>query len=122
MATQTAEITQLRQRVESVKLARIRNLKRLEERREVERERERTVLRPRMVGGASQSGSVSAGGSGAWEAAVQTGEGVGVDGGDQAEGSAVPGRTNPAAVVVAAAPEPIRVIKRKKKVRQAEIS
>ncbi|KAF8418528.1 hypothetical protein EV426DRAFT_577482 [Tirmania nivea] len=128
MSSQTLEITQLRRRVDEVKRGRRRNLERVRERWEWERERDRTVLRARMVGAAAGPGE---------EVDVlppkvveEIGSGVGACAEDvlaTAAAVALPG--TPAAATptppmsLAGAPEEsaIRVVKRKKKVRQAEM-
>ncbi|KAF8458869.1 hypothetical protein BGX38DRAFT_1150363 [Terfezia claveryi] len=124
MSSQTLEITQLRRRVEEVKRGRRRNLERVRERWERERERDRTVLRARMVGVVTGEelvggftpkvvGEIGNGGRGE-EDMLATAAGV-----------ALPGTpvTPTLPISPPGAPEGsgIRVVKRKKKVRQAEM-
>ena len=123
MSSQTLEITQLRRRAEEIKRGRRRNLERVRERWERERERDRTVLRARVagvmmgeeVGGVTPKVVEEIGGGG---------------GGDVlAMATAVPFSGAPATATPTSqmppqgAPEGsgIRVVKRKKKVRQAEM-
>lgn len=120
MSSQTLEITQLRRRVEEVKRGRRRNLERVRERWERERERDRTVLRARMA-------SVVVGGEEMGVVNPKVGEEIAGAEDMLATAAAVALPGTPAAVTPTPpmsppiAPEGIRVVKRKKKVRQAEM-
>lgn len=140
MSAQALEVTQLRRRAEEVKRVRRRNLEKIRERRERERERDRTVLRARMVpvglaSGGSASGTYSGGtgspaqapptapvggaggiGSDDWELKMVVEEEAqeGMGGGGEAS---VPRSISPPQ----AGQEGTKVVKRRKKVRQAEM-
>lgn len=125
MSSQTLEITQLRRRAEEVKRGRRRNLERVRERWERERERDRTVLRARIVGAAMAGGEVGVGmGVGFVTPKVVEEIGCSGEGGDLLAAAAVPlppTPTPPVSPPSAHEAGGIRMVKRKKRVRQAEM-
>ncbi|KAL7272008.1 hypothetical protein RUND412_005198 [Rhizina undulata] len=126
MAQQQRDVAELKRRALDASARRRRNLDKIEERRMGERERDRTVLRARMVGGndgAVESGSGS--GSNTFLPPPPMAEDV-VGGNDEGEKSESASVTSayPSSASLATSKEPspvMKTVKRKKKARQAEI-